>query len=337
MAVGKILHKHLPKKNLDLSGGRGGWDLHRDENGDRVKKYWKSDTTLTDWGISQKPEKKMSDSKAADWAVERLKENHDEPFMLMVGFLRPHVPWYVPEKYYDLYDRSKLKLPAYKVDDLEDVPEAGRDTLNKGYPRTEWAKKNDQWRHIIHAYLASISFVDSKIGLVLDALEASPYNDNTIVVLWSDHGYHMGEKNTFQKHTLWERSAAAPLIIKLPQKMKAHMSIGQCDRVVGLIDLYPTLLDLCGLPTNDKIIGRSLKPLLKNRETPWNYPTLTYRKDGGRSIQFNRYRYIQYGDGSMELYDHQKDPNEWNNLASDTASAELLKKMKQRLEAAHVE
>ncbi|MEM9282176.1 MAG: sulfatase [Verrucomicrobiota bacterium] len=336
MAVGKILHDHLPPDDLDMSGGRGGWGVYRDKNGDRRKLNWMSDKTLTDWGYEERPEDEMSDSKAAKWAVARLEENHEEPFFLMVGFLRPHVPWYVPEKYFERYDREQLSLPPYREDDLDDIPPAGVNLFNKGYPRTEWAVENKQWRHMIQAYLASITFVDSKIGQVLEALEKSPYRENTIVVLWSDHGYHMGEKTIFQKDTLWERSAAVPLIIKLPSTMEGQMDKGRCDRVVGLIDLYPTLLDLCGLPPNDRVSGRSLRPLLEDRDAKWDYPTLTYRKNGSRSIQYHRYRYIEYGDSTMELYDHKSDPHEWDNVAEDSDYSNVLERMKKKLSKWHV-
>lgn len=337
MAVGKILHRHLPEENLDLSGGRGKWNHNRNKKGKQVESNWNSSKTLTDWAHYDGEESEMSDSKAADWAVERLEEDHEKPFMLMLGFLRPHTPWHVPKKYFDLYEREKLTIPAYKKDDLEDVPEAGKETINDGYPRTEWAKQENQWQHIIQSYLASISFVDSKIGQVLDALDASPYRDNTIVVLWSDHGYHMGEKNTFQKHTLWERSASAPLIISLPPSMNGEKYQGRTDGVVGLIDLYPTLVDLCGLPANDKVVGRSLKPLILNHGADWDYPALTYRKDGGKSIRDQRYRYIEYGDGSMELYDHEKDPNEWRNLAANPEYTEVLKSLRETLSENHID
>lgn len=335
MAVGKILHKHLPKKNLHLSGGRGKWNHNRDENGKQVESNFHSNKTLTDWAPYTGKESEMSDSMAADWAVERLQKKHTKPFMLMVGFLRPHTPWHVPQKYFDMYDHEKLTVPPYKADDLSDVSKAAQETINDGYPRTEWAKKENQWQRIIQSYLASITFVDSKIGQVLDALEASPYRDNTIVVLWSDHGYHLGEKNTFQKHTLWERSASAPLIISLPSSMNGEKHRGKTDAVVGLIDIYPTLLDLCGLPANDKVVGRSLKPLLHDRNANWDHPALTYRKDGGRSLRNQRYRYIEYGDGSQELYDHDKDPNEWNNLAKDPAAAAVLKDLSSQLSKLH--
>lgn len=337
MAVGKILHKHLPEENLDLSGGRGSWDFLKDKKtGKKIKHEWEPQVTLTDWGPWEKPEEKMSDSEAAVWAVNRLKEEHEEPFMLMVGFLRPHVPWYVPQKYFDMYEREEMKIPAYKADDLDDVPAEALKTINDGYPRTEWAIENNQWKHIIQSYLASITFVDSKIGQVLDALNNSPYKDNTIVVLWSDHGYHMGEKNTFQKHTLWERSGRAPLIFKLPPGIKSERSQGRCDQIVGLIDIYPTLVDLCNLPANDKVSGRSIKPLLKNPQTEWNHPALTYRKDDGKAVRYQHYRYIEYGDGSQELYDQKKDPNEWNNLAKDIEYQPILEMMKEQLAQHHI-
>ena len=336
MAVGKILHRHLPTESLDMSGGRGGWDHNKDKNGKDIESNWKSKKTLTDWAPYDGKESRMSDSKAAKWAVERLEEKHDQPFMLMVGFLRPHTPWHVPQKYLDMYDPKSLTTPPYRKDDFDDLPEAAHGILNKGYPRTEWALEKDQWQNILQAYYASITFADRKVGNVLDALDASPYRDNTIVVFWSDHGYHLGEKNTFQKHTLWERSASAQLLIRLPKSMGGNQG-GRCDRVVSLIDIYPTLVDLCGLPANDKVFGRSLTPLLADSKTEWNFPALTYRKDGGKSVRDERHRYIEYGDGSSELYDSEKDPNEWTNLAENAEHAEVLKMMREKLAKYHVE
>lgn len=336
MAVGKILHRHLPLKGLDLSGGRGSWDHNKDSNRKDVESNWESKKTLTDWAPYYRDESKMSDSKAAAWAVERLGQKHTKPFMLMVGFLRPHTPWHVPQKYFDMYDLDKITLPPYRKDDLEDVPESGVATINDGYPRTEWAKKENQWRKILQAYYASITFADSKVGLVLDALEASPYRDNTIIILWSDHGYHMGEKNTFQKHTLWERSASTPIIISLPKSMGGEKHVGRSDRIVSLIDIYPTLVDLCGLPPNEKVEGRSLKPLLMDRQAKWDFPALTYRKGDSTTLRDERFRYIQYGDGATELYDHDKDPNEWTNLAKDPDYAEVMESMRKKLIQYHV-
>ena len=336
MAIGKILHRHLPKEGLDVSGGRGGWNHNKDSDGEDIESNWKSNKTLTDWAPYNRAESKMSDSKAAAWAVEQLGQEHNKPFMLMVGFLRPHTPWHVPQKYFDKYDLADITLPPYREDDLKDVPESGVDTINDGYPRTEWAKKEKQWRKIIQSYYASITFADSKVGQVLDALEASPYRDNTIVVLWSDHGYHMGEKNTFQKHTLWERSASSPMIISLPKSMGGEKYVGRSDRVVSLIDIYPTLVDLCGLPPNKKVVGRSLKPLLMDRRAKWDFPALTYRKNDGKTLRDERFRYIEYGDGSTELYDHNSDPNEWTNLAKDPKYAAVMKSMREKLLKYHI-
>jgi arylsulfatase A-like enzyme len=330
MAVGKVLHKHMAKKKLDESGGRGGWVSIKDENGDKIKINFPSKKTLTDWAVYPGEEDEMTDSKTAQWAVDRLEEKQDQPFMLMVGFLHPHVPWYVPQKYFDLYDKEKLTLPPYNPNDFDDLPEAAKGMLNEGYPRTEWAKDADQWRNIIHAYMASITFADAKIGKVLDALDKSPYRDNTMVVLWSDHGYHMGEKNTFQKHTLWNRSAVAPLIIKVPKSMQ--LKTGACDQVVSMVDLYPTILDLCGLPPNDVVVGRSLKPLLKNPTLQWRYPAFTFKKVDRKSLQYGPYRYIEYEDGSMELYDHRKDPDEWINLAEEPEQKQVIQNLQAMFE-----
>ena len=328
LATGKILHRHI-SDDVDEKVGRGSWDFNLDENGERVKTNFHSDDTLTDWDYFKGKESEMSDFKSASWAIEKLNEKHKKPFFLMVGFLRPHVPWYVPKKYFDMYNKNEIQLPEYKEDDLDDISEAGKDTINKGYPRTEWAKKETQWKNIVHSYLASITFVDTQIGKVLDALENSRYKDNTIIVLWSDHGYHMGEKNTFQKHTLWERSAGVPLIIKAPGMQKGM----RCDKAVQLIDIYPTLVDLCGLPKADKVKGRSLKPLLENPELSWKFPAFTYRKNGGKSLQFGKYRFIEYGDGSQELYNHENDPNEWTNLINNPDYKPIISKLKGMLDS----
>ncbi|MFC7337782.1 sulfatase [Haloferula chungangensis] len=334
MAVGKILHNHVPSGSVDLSGGRDSWDFNENASGTRVRSNWPPDlnpdtaATLTDWGLyvgdkGAGTEADMSDSKSAEWAVARLQESHDEPFMLMVGFLHPHVPWYAPQKYFDMYDPAELTLPAYHPEDFDDIPSAGLDNINDGYPRTEWAIENDQWRNMVHAYLANVSYVDTKIGEVLDALESSPYASNTIVVLWGDHGYHMGEKNTFQKHTLWDRSGVTPLIIKAP----GMGTNAECGRVVSLLDIYPTLLDLCELPPNEKLRGRSLRPLLESPASPWDFPAFTY-KGGTKSVQYGDLRYIGYADGSQELYDHSEDPDEWTNLVDHEEYADSLAKLR---------
>jgi len=333
MSVGKVMHRHqLPESALDVDGGRGGWDHNKDADGNRLESNWFSEKTLTDWAVYTGEESEMSDTKAARWAVRQLEDSHEEPFMLMVGFYRPHAPWHVPQTYFDLYDPSRISLPAYRADDFDDIPPAGRAQLNDGYPRTDWAIEEDQWRNILHAYLASISFVDAKIGMVLDALEASPYRDNTIVILWSDNGYHLGTKNTFQKHTLWERSARVPLIFKVPGSDVA----GESRRIVSLIDIFPTLLELCDLPENPKVMGRSLVKLLEQPDMAWDFPSLTYGRNEARWIRSGDFRYIYYGEGEEELYDHVTDPHELTNLAADPKNADTLRLMQSQMEAVHI-
>jgi arylsulfatase A-like enzyme len=341
MAVGKLLHRHVPKGSVDLSGGRGDWD--RLPDGQRL--HWESDNTMTDWGVYPGPEEEMSDPTAAAWAIERLRESHDRPFLLMVGFLRPHVPWYVPQKYFDAIGAAEaLASPPYRADDLEDVPEyAIRMNILAGYPRTEWAIETGVWNDIVQAYLASTYFADHYVGQVLDALERSPYADNTIVVLFSDHGYHLGEKNTFQKQTLWERANKVPLIFAGPGIPRGEIR----GQTVGLLDIYPTLLGLTGLPANPANEGHSLVPVLNDAELAWSHATVSqWRRKGddsidlrGQTIQSGPWRYSLYGDGSEELYNHEADPNEWTNLAADPGTAaqhrELMDGLRQQLPAAY--
>ena len=272
MAVGKICHDNVPKGSVDERGGRGGFA----GGTGKLKANWHQNGTSTDWAMAPERDEELPDHQAAKWAVQRLGEEHDQPFFLMVGFLRPHVPWYVPKKWFDLYDKEKIALPPYRKEDLNDIPEmAKRVSILKQMPRTEWAIENDQWRNIVHAYLACISFADHQVGRVLDALDKSQYGNNTIIVLWSDHGYHMGEKNTFQKQSLWERSSHVPLAIVGPG-IEGKRS---CDRIVSLLDLYPTLVEMCGLPANTKNEGRSLVPLLDEPTKAWPYPSITGWKE----------------------------------------------------------
>jgi arylsulfatase A-like enzyme len=320
MAVGKILHHHVPKGSVDASGGRGPF------NGGtgNLARNWHQQGTSTDWAMAPASDEELPDHKAADWAVHQLGQKQQKPFLLMVGFLRPHVPFYVPKQWFDLYDREKITLPPYQSDDFDDIPAiAKRISILPQMPRTDWAIKNDQWRDIVHAYLACISFADHQVGRVLEALDNSPYRDNTIIVLWSDHGYHMGEKNTFQKQSLWERSSHLPLLIAGP-----GIEAGQrCDRVVSLLDIYPTLLEITGLPANPKNEGRSLVPLVKDPAKPWPYPAITGWQENSFAVQTESHRYIRYGDGSEELYDHKTDLNEWNNLAKSPEHVEIKKQL----------
>jgi len=238
----------------------------------------------------------------------------------------PSGPWIVPDRWFDLYpDPEKLQLPPFKADDLDDVPEISKFlNISTEMPHTDTLLKKRQWAEVIQAYLASCSFVDHYIGQVIEAVENSPAADHTIIVLWSDHGYHLGEKNTFQKESLWKRSSHVPLVIAgrgiEPEQV--------CGRVVSLIDILPTLADLCDLPPKKAWQGRSIRPLIEDPSKEWKHPVLTTWQGNNVAVQTERFRYIHYEDGSEELYDHGKDLNEWNNLADHPEYNAVKKKLK---------
>ncbi|MEM9018831.1 MAG: sulfatase-like hydrolase/transferase, partial [Verrucomicrobiota bacterium] len=235
----------------------------------------------------------------------------------------------------------KIQLPPAKHGDLDDVPAFGIRLAKEVYdPSGEknFATKpdgdhanvlaNNQWRKAIQAYLATISFADAQIGKVLDALDRSSHADNTIVVLWGDHGWHLGEKEHWRKHTLWSVATRTPLIISAPEGISAGRI---CRRPVSLIDLYPTLIDLCHLPKRADLDGRSLEPLLEDPDQPWDYPVLITYGPNNHAVQTERWRLIQYRDGGLELYDHHEDINEWNNLATSMKHQEVIRRLQSRI------
>ncbi len=270
----------------------------------------------------------MIDYKTAMWAKERLGEDHDRPFFLTVGFIRPHVPWYTPQRWFDLHPPEQLTMPPYLKGDQDDVPPISR-TIHEMpmMPTADWAIESGEWPNAIQGYLASVSFVDHYIGEVLIALENSPYAGNTIVVLWSDHGYHLGEKNRFAKHSLWEETSHVPLIIRSPDGAEGTVS----NAAVSLLDLYPTLIDLAGLPANDTNEGVSLKPLVEGSGEIPEQVAITSYGHGNHAIRDERYRYIRFTDGTEELYDHQDDPNEWVNLAGNAEYDEIKQRLAEHL------
>jgi len=303
----------------------------------------------------------MPDEVNAKWVVDKLKqfETQDpgKPFFLAVGFIRPHTPLHAPKKYFDMFPLDSIKLPEYLINDLEDC--ADDLVNNNGYPKgpkhfkllkESYPDPEEGLKKYIQAYLACVSFVDAQIGLVLDALEKCSFRDNTIVILTSDHGYHLGEKEQIFKHTLWEESTRIPLIIRVPGKSIAG---SKCDHPVSLIDIYPTLIDMCGLSDitvkNDKgkpIDGYSLNPFIKNpNETYWQGPEVALTaimsgnvkegnnipmnaKDQHFSVRSREWRYILTSHGEEELYNHLSDPHEWYNLADDSSFIQEKKSLK---------
>jgi arylsulfatase A-like enzyme len=237
----------------------------------------------------------------------------------------------VPRKYFDLFNESEIKLPATLKNDLKDVPTAG---VKMAKPQGDHARviKHNQWQKAVHGYLASIAFADEQVGRVLTALERSSHADNTIIVLWTDHGWHLGEKEHWRKFTLWERAGRTPVMFVVPKGISEALAQGtrdgmRVDRPVGLIDLYPTLIDLCGLKENKALEGQSLVRLLSDPKAKWARPALTTYGRNNHALRTPQWRYIRYEDGSEELYDHSKDPHEWTNLAGKPEHVELKKEL----------
>jgi arylsulfatase A-like enzyme len=267
------------------------------------------------WGPSRaRRDGVLSDQHVAKWASKQLKREHDKPFFLACGFFKPHLPWHVPRRYFKMYPLDKIVLPVVHDGDLDDIPTAGR-----RFARVDFHKHiiaQDAWAEAVQGYLAALSFADEMLGCVLDALDASPHRDNTNIVLWSDHGWSLGEKFHWKKFALWEECTRVPLVFAGPSVQR-----GASDRPVNLVDVYPTLVDLCGLRPVDGLDGRSLTPLLRDPSAAWEWPSLTTHGRGNHAVRSQHWRYIRYQDGSEELYDHRVDPHEWTNLADDPGAA----------------
>lgn len=289
------------------------------------------------WGPLDVEDTKMADYHVVDWAINELNREHEKPFFLAAGTWKPHDPWEIPQKYFDMYPLDEVVLPEYKEDDLMDTFDHGRRNIHK------WVLENDQWKKIIQSYAAAITFSDAMVGRLLDALAQSEYADNTIIVLWSDHGMHMGEKENFEKFTLWESSTHVPFIIKAPGVTQAG---SRNDQPVSLLDIYPTLAELTGFDIPSHVDGNSLVPLILDPEAK-SEPVITsyrfspneswhlgpmYEPEIGHAVRSQNYRYIYYtGTGLEELYDHREDPNEWDNIAYKTENIDVVQKHRQYL------
>lgn len=331
LGSGKIYHGRFPdpasweeywpsqRMNIPLSP-------QRKEKAPGSKKHF-------DWGPLDVPNEKMGDWQVADWIVDQLGKQHDKPFFLACGFYRPHLPWYVPQKYFDMYPVEKITLPNVKEDDLDDVPAAGR---RMAKPKGDHAlvTKHNAWRQAVQGYLASISFVDDCVGRVIDALDKSPHRDNTIIVLWSDHGWHLGEKLHWRKFALWEEATHNVLMCVAPGITSPG---GRCEAPVSLLDIYPTLIDLCGLSPRKELEGLSLLPLLKDPQAQRERPALTTHGRNNHSVRSKKWRYIRYEDGTEELYDHSVDEMEWENLADKSEMAKVKQDLRRWLPATNAE
>ncbi len=272
---------------------------------------------LMDWGYFDHSDADKTDYKVADWAVDILNTEHDRPFFLSAGFFLPHVPLYVTKKWWDMYPEDEVQLPPIKDDDRTDTPRFSWYLhWDLPEPRLKWLRESNQETNLVRAYLAAISFVDAQVGRLLDALESSGKLGNTIVVLWSDHGYHLGEKSISGKNTLWEPSTRVPLIFSGP-----GIQNGTSNEAVELLDIFPTLSKLANLPDLAHWEGTSLVPILQDPAHVRDAPAITTHNWQNHTVRTENWRYIRYADGSEELYDMVKDPEEWTNLAQQEAYA----------------
>ena len=295
----------------------------------------------TDWAaLDVTDEEYGGDWSVSRWIGEQLEKTHDKPFFLGCGIYRPHEPWFVPKQYFEPFPLENIKLPpGYLEGDLNDVPAIGQRAARNRY--FAHIQDQGQWKQGIQGYLASIHFGDAMLGRVLDALESGPNAKNTIVVLWSDHGWQLGEKEHWQKYTPWRAVTRVPLMVYVPEGVAESLPEGTSggavsDAPVNLLSLFPTLLDLCGLPECDQTDGPSLLPLLDvaekdvdNRrakeEEFWNHDSITFlSRPNSYTVSGRDHRYIHYADGSEELYDIKMDPYEWNNLASSEEAESVL-------------
>ena len=268
-----------------------------------------------DWGVLPRNEAEFDDSVIVDYAIEFLK-NHDNssPFFLSVGTFHPHLPWYVPKYFHDLYADVDIHLPEAPLNDLDDVPSIPSRWAEAKRDEMQAAKDAGQWEEAVRCYLASITFADAQVGRMLEALNNSAYAENTVVVLWSDHGWHLGEKGHWMKSTLWEEATRVPFIIATPAMESAGK---QSQRPVNLVSIFPTLVSLLGMDSDIPFDGPDLSPLLKNPDDKWEHPSVIDYEYRNSAVRNERWRYIRYKDGTDELYDHVSDPNEWNNLTAD--------------------
>ncbi|MEM9367713.1 MAG: sulfatase [Planctomycetota bacterium] len=330
--MGKLFHAKLPDERRPKQ-----WDNDASANGgfapfaDEAHQFAGKFFSVQEW---DGPDDDFPDVISANAAVQFLQSYEGEkPFFMTYGLWRPHNPWTAPRRFFDLHDPETIAFPppGFTEDDLDDVPPGGH--FLSAIFGSRWnsfgASNPDAWRRIMHGYLACTSFADWNAGRVLEALDQSPFADNTIVIVTSDNGYHVGEKHHYGKSTLWEQSANVPMLVRLPKNQCAGTS---CDAAVGLIDLYPTLVSQCGLESPpQRLDGRDLSPLLADPGTDWAHAAITTYGEGRFSLRQRHWRYIRYPDGSEELYDHRSDPHERENRANDDSTLKIRTRFREQI------
>ena len=327
--TGKIYHgSGLRPGEFQHVGPRPGQRLKIDARLVRESKQKGAARGLWDFGPQSYPEDQFADHQTASWAIESLQNHHhqhpDKPFFMAIGFYRPHVPLYSPQRVFDEIPTDEIELPVVKLDDRDDLPQIV-DTLTVPpvAPTHRWFVDSGRWQEAVQSYLACIRWTDEQIGRLLDALDDSPHADNTIVVLFSDHGFFLGEKQRWAKQSLWERATRVPFVIRAP-----GLSSGvRCSRPAELLSIFPTLIDLCDMTPLDGLEGVSLRPLLADAEADWPHMAVTTFGQHNHAVRTETHRYIRYQDGSEELYDLRADPHEWNNIADVAANRPLIEKL----------
>jgi arylsulfatase A-like enzyme len=318
-----------------VKGGPGGRDWTLPLNGMPAERnldrpYGES----FDWGPVAVDDSEMGDTRVTDWAISQLAAPRSRPLFLGVGYYRPHIPLFAPQRDFDaLPPESEIVLPETKPDDLGDVGEVARQLAREALTGgTHGAVvKHGQWRQAVRAYLACIGFVDRQIGRLIERLDASPYADNTWIVLWSDHGWHLGEKEHWGKWTPWRASTRSPLIVVPPRRESATRG-ARCAEPVSLVDLYPTLLEVAGASPVPGLQAASLLPLLQRPERDTGRAVVTTVDPGNHALSTKTWRYLRYANGDEELYDIVRDPREWRNLAADPAFQAVRADLRRRLD-----
>ncbi len=279
-----------------------------------------------EWGpIDNAKEKDMVDVIRTNWACDVIRRKHDKPFFLALGLYCPHYPNYAPQKYFDLYNRDSIQIPIFKEEDIDDLPIEIRNVVKNKMKQHKELQALDAVKDAVMGYLACVSFADAMLGKVLDALEASPHKKNTIVMTYSDQGFHLGEKGIWGKHTLWQRTSHVPFICAGPGIPKNT----KVSTTVSLIDIYPTFVELCKLPNNTELDGVSLAATLKNpTSAKERNVVLPYPTRGGYAVINKNWRYIHYPDNTEEFYNEVEDPFEWTNLAANPKYRSIMDEMK---------
>ncbi|MDG0994700.1 MAG: sulfatase-like hydrolase/transferase [Akkermansiaceae bacterium] len=314
--TGKIFHNGgdrgiLPTGTLDYVGNTGNFGPYPSSKISDPE--LSGNSQVVDWGVYPASDDLLPDYQSTTWALNRMSAFKDQttPFLMAVGLVRPHVPQFAPQAWWDMYPVGEFELPYTELSDLDDTPRFARYLhWDINGPRTAALLQYNELENFTRSYLACISFVDSQVGRLLDGLEANGLDEDTIVVLMSDHGYHVGEKGMTAKLSLWDRATRMPVLIAGP-----GVGVGQKSaQAIELLDIYPTLLDLCGLPEYAPLEGQSLRPILEDAENaPERLPAITTMSINNHAVSDGRYRYIRYADGSEELYDRAIDPNEATN------------------------